>query len=87
MLRRFQSEPVLPNPHLESNNFKIKSDLRESILHRHRHVTPISDSKRHPIRSANLAQKQQQQQQQLHPSTFQKQIDELLISFSSRISN
>jgi hypothetical protein len=58
MLRRFQSEPVLANPRLESNNFKIKSDLRQSILHRHRHVTPMSD-KRHPIRSATLAQKQQ----------------------------
>jgi len=67
MLRRFQSEPVLPNPHLESNNFKIKSDLRQSILHRHRHVTPMSDNKRHPMRSATLAQKQQQQQQQQQP--------------------
>jgi hypothetical protein len=58
MLRRFQSEPVLANPRLESSNYKIKSDLRQSILHRHRHVTPMSD-KRHPIRSTTLAQKQQ----------------------------
>ncbi|CAF0815205.1 unnamed protein product [Adineta steineri] len=58
MLRRFQSEPVLANPRLESGSFKIKSDLRQSILHRHRHITPMSD-KRHPIRSTNLAQKQQ----------------------------
>ncbi|CAF1318895.1 unnamed protein product [Rotaria sordida] len=57
MLRRFQSEPALANPRLESGNFKIKSDLRQSILHRHRHVTPMSD-KRHPIRSTNLAEKQ-----------------------------
>jgi hypothetical protein len=64
MLRRFQSEPVLANPRLESGNFKIKSDLRQSILHRHRHVTPMSD-KRHPIRSTTIAQKQQ------HASTYQ----------------
>jgi hypothetical protein len=57
MLRRFQSEPVLANPRLESRNFKIKSDLRQSILHRHRHVTPMSD-KRHPIRSTTLAPQQ-----------------------------
>lgn len=56
MLRRFQSEPVLANPRLESGNFKIKSDLRQSILYRHKQVTPMSD-KRHPIRSTNLAQK------------------------------
>jgi hypothetical protein len=58
MLRRFQSEPVLANPRLESGKYKIKSDLRQSILHRHRHVTPMSD-KRHLIRSTTLAQKQQ----------------------------
>ncbi|CAF1064310.1 unnamed protein product [Adineta ricciae] len=58
MLRRFQSEPVLANPRLESGNFKIKSDLRQSILYRHKQVTPMSD-KRHPIRSTNLAQNQQ----------------------------
>ncbi len=58
MLRRFQSEPVLTNPRLESGNFKIKSDLRQSILCRHKQVTPMSD-KRHPIRSTNPAQKQQ----------------------------
>jgi hypothetical protein len=58
MLRRFQSEPVLANPRLESGNFKIKSDLRQSILCRHKQVTPMSD-KRHPIRSTNFAQKQQ----------------------------
>ena len=59
LLRRFQSEPALANPRLESGNFKIKSDLRQSILHRHRHLTPISD-KRHPIRSVNpIVQKQQ----------------------------
>ncbi|UJR20839.1 hypothetical protein I4U23_023950 [Adineta vaga] len=58
MLRRFQSEPVLTNPRLESGNFKIKSDLRQSILYRHKQVTPMSD-KRHPIRSTNPAQIQQ----------------------------
>jgi len=57
MLRRFQSEPLLANPRLESGNFKIKSDLRQSILYRHKQITPMSD-KRHPIRSTNLAQKQ-----------------------------
>ncbi|CAF1464813.1 unnamed protein product [Rotaria magnacalcarata] len=57
MLRRFQSEPVLANPRLESGNLKIKSDLRQSIINRHRHVTPMSDT-RHPIRSTNLAEKQ-----------------------------
>jgi hypothetical protein len=57
MLRRFQSEPVLANPRLESGNFKIKSDLRQSILYRHKQVTPMSD-KRHPIRSTTIAQKQ-----------------------------
>ena len=56
MLRRFQSEPVLANPRLESGNFKIKSDLRQSILYSNKQVTPMSD-KRHPIRSTNLAQK------------------------------
>jgi hypothetical protein len=62
MLRRFQSEPVLANRRLESGHFKIKSDLRQSILHRHRHLTPMSD-KRHVMRSTNsLTQKQQ------HPS-------------------
>ncbi|CAF0935393.1 unnamed protein product [Adineta ricciae] len=63
MLRRFQSEPVLANPRRESGNFKIKSDLRQSILHRHRHITPMSD-KRHPVRSTPFAQQHQQQQQQ-----------------------
>lgn len=65
LLRRFQSEPVLANPRLESRNYKIKSELRQSILHRHRHVTPISD-KRHPTRSTMSPKKQpiQQQQQQ-----------------------
>ena len=59
MLRRFQSEPTLANSHRESGNFKIKSDLRQSILHRHRHLTPMSD-KRHNARSTNaLAPKQQ----------------------------
>lgn len=58
MLRRFQSEPVLPNPRLESGNFKIKSDLRQRILSQHKQVTPMSD-RRHPIRSTGLAQKQQ----------------------------
>lgn len=57
MLRRFQSEPVLANPRLESGNFKIKSDLRQSILYRHKQLTPMSD-KRHPIRSSNPAHKQ-----------------------------
>lgn len=56
MLRRFQSEPVLANPRLESGNYKIKSDLRQSILYRHKQVTPMSD-KRHPIRSPNPAHK------------------------------
>ena len=65
MLRRFQSEPVLANPRRQSGNFKIKSDLRQSILHRHRHITPMSD-KRHPIRSTPFAQQQQQQ----HTSEF-----------------
>ena len=60
ILRRFQSEPALANTRLESGNFKIKSDLRQSILQRHRHLTPMSD-KRHTIRSSSLAQKQQQQ--------------------------
>lgn len=63
LLRRFQSEPVLANPRLESRNYKIKSDLRQSILHRHRHVTPISD-KRHPTRSTMSPKKQPTQQQQ-----------------------
>ena len=58
MLRRFQSEPVLANPRLESGNFKIRSDLRQRILSQHKQVTPMSD-RRHPIRSINLAQKQQ----------------------------
>ena len=57
MLRRFQSEPVLANPRLESGNFKIKSDLRQSILYRHKQLTPMSD-KRHPIRSSNPVHKQ-----------------------------
>ena len=56
MLRRFQSEPVLANPRLESGNFKIKSDLRQSILYRHKQLTPMSD-KRHPIRSPNPTHK------------------------------
>jgi hypothetical protein len=67
LLRRFQSEPVLANPRLESGNFKIKSDLRQSILHRHRHVTPMSD-KRHSTRLTTLAQKQQ------HASMYQINI-------------
>ncbi|CAF1055029.1 unnamed protein product [Rotaria magnacalcarata] len=58
MLRRFQSEPVLANPRLESGNLKIRSDLRQRILSQHKQVTPMSD-RRHPIRSTNLAQKQQ----------------------------
>jgi hypothetical protein len=58
MLRRFQSEPSLANPRPESGNYKIKSDLRQSILYRHKKITPMSD-KRHPIRSTNPAQKQQ----------------------------
>ncbi|CAF1249857.1 unnamed protein product [Rotaria sordida] len=60
MLRRFQSEPVLANPRLESGNFKIRSDLRQRLLSQHKQVTPMSD-RRHPIRSTNLAQQQQQQ--------------------------
>ena len=67
MLRRFQSEPVLANPRLESGNFKIKSDLRQSIINRHRHVTPMSDT-RHPIRSTTLAEKQK------HASMYQINI-------------
>ncbi|CAF4113896.1 unnamed protein product [Rotaria sp. Silwood2] len=58
MLRRFQSEPVLANPRLESGNFKIRSDLRQRLLSQHKQVTPMSD-RRHPNRSTNLAQKQQ----------------------------
>ena len=56
-LRRFQSEPSLPNPLLDSGNRKMKSDLRQRLLYRHKQITPMSD-KRHPVRSTNLAQKQ-----------------------------
>lgn len=56
-LRRFQSEPSLPNPLLDSGNRKMKSDLRQRLLYRHKQITPMSD-KRHPIRSTSLAQKQ-----------------------------
>jgi hypothetical protein len=67
MLRRFQSEPVLANPRLEPSNLKIKSDLRQSILYRHKQLTPMSD-KRHPIRSTNLAQQQLPAGMKLLPS-------------------
>lgn len=52
-LRRFQSEPSLPNPSLESGNYKMKSNIRQRLLSRHKELTPMSD-KRHPTRSTNF---------------------------------
>ena len=70
MLRRFPSAPALANSSSESSTYKARSDLRQSILHRHRHITPMSD-KRRLMRSTNLAEKQK------HASMYRMNIEEI----------
>ena len=74
MLRRFPSAPTLVNSSFESNTYKVRSDLRQSILHRHRYMTPMLD-KRYLIRSTNSAEKQK------HASMYRMNIEEIMKKF------